>query len=260
MGVDFFSELEMSKFLNDLDVVVLTIPLAKFEDVVYHLPAEMFQGKLLVDMSPLNTHPKEVMLRAFENYANVDLLCSHLILGPAYAAGDTNDDDSANSLPSVWDGRPMVYEKVRVSDIGRCEKYLRIFEDAQCQLVEMSAEQHDASVADAEFVTHLAGRLLYDKDMLPPTPVVSKEFAALLDIANMASADSFDRFLSLFKLNSNAQLYMKRIRENMATLEQKLTAKEAYLEASTERQIRDRQSLISETKLLLQELVRNGGV
>lgn len=252
----------MSKFLKGLDVILLTVPLIKFEDVVYRLPADLFRGKLVVNLSPLNSHPKAVMLQAFENHQDVDLLCSHLMFGSAYTSGDSRGANSnCNSYPSsMLDGRHMVYEKVRISDVGRCERYLKIFEDARCHLVEMTVEQHDASIADAEFVTHLTGRLLHDTHMLPPTPVISREYAALCDMADMSSGDSFDVFFGMFKFNNNAQLHLTRMRENLAKLEQKLAAKEAYLAASSERQTRDRQSLITETKLLLQEIVRNGGL
>jgi prephenate dehydrogenase len=100
--------------------------------------------------------------------------------------------------------QPMVYEKVRISDIRRCEAFLNIFGEARCQMVEMTAEQHDASTADAEFVTHLTGRLL-DHDLLPATPVTSKEYAALCDVADMTSGDSFDLFFGMFKFNSRAK-------------------------------------------------------
>ena len=242
-----------------MDVVILCVPLIKFEDVVSGLPADLFRGKLVVDVCPLNVHPKEVMLRVFGSRPDVDILSSHPMFGPADTSGTksigTDEDPYASS---VWDGRPMVYEKVRVSDVPRCEKYLKIFEEARCRLVEMSAEQHDASIADAEFVTHLTGRLLVDKELLPPTPVISKEYAALCDVADMTSGDSFDLFFGMFKFNNNARLHLTKMRDNLAELERKLAAKEAYLAASAEMQSSDRQRLIAETKLLLQEIAKNG--
>ena len=125
-------------------------------------------------------------------------------------------------------------------------------------MVEMTAEQHDASTADAEFVTHLTGRLL-DRDLLPPTPVTSKEYAALCNVADMTSGDSFDLFFGMFKYNTRAKDHLNKMRENLAMVERQLASKEAYLAASAEMKNTDRQRLIAETKLLLQEILQNSG-
>ena len=251
----------MSKFLRGLDVVILAVPLIKFEDVVCGLPADLFRGKLVVDVCPLNSHPKEVMLRVFGSRPDIDILSSHPMFGPVDSISKSGSVDGVSPYTSSsWDGRPMVYEKVRISNVPRLEKYLKIFEDARCRLVEMDSDQHDSTIADAEFVTHLTGRLLVDKELLPPTPVISKEYAALCDVADMTSGDSFDLFFGMFKFNSRARDHLTKMRDNLSTLERQLAAKEAYLAASAEMQNSDRQRLIAETKLLLQEIATNGGL
>jgi hypothetical protein len=50
------------------------------------------------------------------------------------------------------------------------------------------------------------------------------------------------------------------MRENLAQVERQLASKEAYLAASAEMKNNDRQRLIAETKLLLQEILQNRGV
>ena len=123
----------------------------------------------------------------------------------------------------------------------------------------MSSEQHDGTEADAEFVTHfLIGRLLSDKQMLPPTPVRSKEYSALLDVADMTSNDSFDLFFGMFRYNPRAREHLNKIRDNMSSMECQLVAKESYIAATSEMRNNDRQRLLAETKLLLQEVVAAG--
>lgn len=234
-------------------MVVVAVPLVEFEDAIQSLPVAALRGKLVVEMCVLNVHPKSVMLRAFGDFPEIDIVSSHPMFG-----GVRSDENPYAS--SSWDGRPLVYEKVRVSNVPRLEKFLKIFQEARCQLVEMSAEQHDASIADAEFVTHLTGRLLTDKQLLPPTPVISKEYAALCDVADMTSGDSFDLFFGMFKFNDRAKDHLSKMRENLSTLERQLAAKEAYLAASAEMRNTDRQRLLAETKLLLQEVAKNGGL
>jgi len=206
---------DMGEFLATSDIIIIAVPMLDFEDVVLTLPADRLRGKLVVEVCPLSSHPKSVLLRHFGS--EVDILSTHPMFGP------TSSEDPYSS-PS-WDGRPMVYEKVRIMDAKRCDDFLSIFEDARCQLIEMTAEQHDASTADAEFVTHLTGRLL-DRQLLPPTPVTSKEYAALCDVADMTSGDSFDLFFGMFKFNERAKDHLNKMRDNLARVERQLAAKE----------------------------------
>jgi len=264
--VDYYPTYEVSKFLSGLDVVVFAVGLVDFEDAVNSLPVAKLKGKLVVEMCVLNSHPKSVLLRAFGNAPDIDLVSSHPMFGrDRFATSSGASDEIENpyadsSVTTGWDGRPFIYEKVRVSNMPRWEKFLKIFEEARCRIVEMNAEQHDASIADAEFVTHLTGRLLTDKQMLPPTPVISKEYAALSDVADMTSGDSFDLFFGMFKFNDRARDHITKLRDNLATLERQLAAKEAYLTAASEMRNTDRQRLLAETKLLLQEVAKNGGL
>jgi prephenate dehydrogenase len=247
IGIEYFSDFETTRFLSDLDVVVLTVPLVQFRDTVGILPPAAMRGKLVVETCVIKSHPKSILLEAYGNQPDIDILATHALVGGLHS-GD-------NPYVSVtWDGTPLVYEKIRVGDGRRCERFLKIFQEARCQMIEMTAEQHDLSIADAEFVTHLTGRLLMDKQLLPPTPVISKEYAALCDVADMTSGDSFDLFFGMFKYNGNAKEHITKMRDNLATLERQLAAKEAYLAATVELRNTERQRLLAETRQLLQEV------
>jgi prephenate dehydrogenase len=279
LGVDFYPSFEMSNFLRDLDVVILSVPMIDLEETIESLPADKLAGKLVVDVSPLNHHPKTVLLQAFGNNPDIDILVTNPMFGPTARGlqasaiissgmngssggsdvilSPSNAEAIAAATNSLWDGRPIVYERARVANIGRCDRYLKIFEKARCQVVEMGSDQHDATTADAEFVTHMFGRLI-DQDMLPPTPVMSKEYEALTEVAESTSGDSFDLFFGMFKYNERAKEHLAAMRENLASLERQLAAREAYLMAKDEMRKSDRQRLLAETRLLLQELARNG--
>lgn len=64
----------------------------------------------------------------------------------------SGSDNKPTDLP--LDGLPFVYETVRITDTQRADCFSSIFERVRCQMVEISAEDHDAYVAGAEFVTH----------------------------------------------------------------------------------------------------------
>jgi prephenate dehydrogenase len=224
------------------------------DETISSVPVNYLKGKLVVEMGELNAYPKGLMLHAYGEIPEIDILTAHPMFGSVSVA--ENNPYAASS----WDGRPLIYEKIRVVNGPRCENFLKIFEEARCQMIEMNSEQHDASIADAEFVTHLTGRLLVDKQLLPPTPVVSKEYAALCDVAEMTSGDSFDLFFGMFKYNDRAREHLTKLRDNLERLERQLVAKEAYLAASAELRDKDRQRLLEETKLLIREIARNGGL
>ena len=247
-GVDYYPMYEMSHFLNDLDVVVVTVPMIELEETMELLPIEKLRHKLVVEACPLNVYPRTVLSRVLPSDA--DILCTNPMFGPAI----TDNKPTDLSL----DGLPFVYEKVRIADTRRVDCFLSIFERARCQMVEMSAEDHDAYVADAEFVTHLTGRLL-DKNLLSATPVSSREYSALCNVADMTANDTFDLFYGMFKYNDRAKELLNKMRDNLASVERKLAAKEAYLAASSEMKNTDRQKLLAECRVLLREVAKSNG-
>lgn len=237
-GIEFYPKYDASEFVKNLDVVVLAVPIVDFEDVVLSLPLDRLKGKLIVETCPLGSHPKEVLLRCVPTGA--DIISTTPMFGPG-------------SSSESWDGLPLLYEKVRIQDMKRADSYLSIFEKERCRLVEMSAEDVDTSIADAEFLTHLTGRLL-NRDTLPPTIVSSKEYAALRDVAEMTAADTFDMFYGLFKFNPNASTHLNKMRDNLAKIERQIASKEAYLAAKAELQNDERQRILAECKDLLREV------
>jgi len=236
-NVEYFPSFEMSSFLQGLDVVIIAVPMTELEETMESLPLEKLRNKLVVEVCPLNVHPRTVLSRVLP--PDADILCTNPMFGP--------------SLP--LDGVPFVYEKVRIRDSRRADSFLSTFERARCQMVEMAAEDHDAYVADAEFVTHLTGRLL-DRNLLPASPVSSREYAALCDVADMTTDDSFDMFYGMFKYNARAKELLNTMRDNLASVERKLAAKEAYLAASAEMKNTDRQKLLAECRMLLREMAK----
>ncbi len=264
-GVTYYPSYEMSAFLKDLDVVVLAVPLVDFEETVASLPHNKLRGKLVVEVCPLCEHPKSILQQYFGGYKDIDILCTHPMFGPIGSTDNSIFSDDVNDIhhhnnDNQWDGQPMIYDKVYITDELRAARYLDIFSEARCQMVEMTSEQHDACTADAEFVTHLIGWLLVNsgsnaQTLLPPTPVASKEYASLCDVTDITSSDTFDLFYGMYKFNTRAKDYIDQLRQSLANLDRKLAAKEAYIAASRDMKNNDRQRLITEFKNLLQDTV-----
>lgn len=237
-NVEYFPKFEMAKFLKGLDVVIVAVPMIELEETMESLPANLLHDKLVVEVCPLNVHPRTVLSRTLP--PDADIICANVMISPG--------------LP--LDGVPVVYERVRIRDPRRAARLLAIFARARCRMVEMAAEDHDAHVADAEFVTHLTGRLL-DTRLLPASPVSSREYAALCDVADMTSDDTFDMFYGMFKYNARATDLLNTMRDNLARVERNLAAKEAYLAASAEMKTADRQNLIAECRMILREMAKS---
>ncbi|CAJ1890271.1 unnamed protein product [Cylindrotheca closterium] len=249
MEIDFYHSFERSKFLSGLDIVILAVPMTCLEECVKSLPSEELRGKLVVNVSPLLLPAKKILLDALQDFPDIDVVVSNPMFGGSI------DPDTVTA--DLWDGRTMVSEYARVSNGPRCDRYEKIFKNARCECYNMESNFHDATIANSEFVTHLMGRLL-NRQLLPPALISSKDYKALSAIGEAAEGDSFDRFFSMYKYNDKAKDYLNILRENLADIERQLAAREAYLEAKADMRKIDRQQLLAETRLLLQELAQGG--
>ena len=236
---------ELESFLEGTDVLIIAVPITDFESALTSLPKDLLNNKLVVEVCPLSSKPKAILIEKLP--LGADIISSTLMFGPKTSGADKS-----------WDGQPMVYEKVRIRNERRADAFLNVFDRARCRMVEMTAEQQDTHTSDAEFVTHLTGRLLGSGNMLPPTPVASKEYTALCDVTDMTSAETFDLFYGMYKFNPRAKEHISNLRENLAKVERQLASKEAFLAAKAELQNTDRQRLIAECRQLLHEVARKG--
>ncbi len=240
LGVQFFPLYDVTEFFRqDLDVIVLSVSILAFEEVLKSLPADALRGKLLVDVLSVKVHPKNVMLESLP--ADVDIICTHPMFGP-------------ESGKFGWQGLPFVYERVRIQDFARAERFLSIWELERCKMIEMSCDTHDKYAADSQFITHLTGRILGQQG-LQPTPIDTRGFQSVLKLVDNTCRDSFDLFYGLFKYNKHSSDQIQRLREAFANVERQLAAKEAYLAARTEIMQDERKKLFAECRTLIREAV-----
>lgn len=238
----YFPTFEINAFLQDIDVIVLAVPLLNFEDVVSSLPVNQLHDKLVVEVCSLSAYPKRVLLQHLG--PTVDLISANALFGQARSSHEES-----------WEGLPLLYERVRISHRRRADLFLGIFERARCQLVQMTADQQDIHTADAEFVTQLTGQLLDHGKLLPPVLVASKKYTSLCDAVDVNSAGTFDDFYGLFLFNDRAKKYLNQIKDNLSRVERWLAAKEAYLAASASLHSRNGHKWFDEYKQLLSDAV-----
>lgn len=186
-------------------------------------------------------HAQKTMLDILPDDA--DILCTHPMFGP-------------ESGKFGWTGLPFLYDRVRVNDVGRCNRFLHLWEQERCKMIEMTCEQHDEYAANSQFITHLTGRILWQQNLVP-TPIDTKGFQTVLNLIENTAKDSFDLFYGLYYYNEYAGVQLQKIREALSKVERQLAAKEAYLAAKAETNSDQRAQLLNEMKALMAEVIHN---
>jgi len=77
-------------------------------------------------------------------------------------------------------------------------------------MVEMSCAEHDRYVAESQFITHTIGRML-GRLGLESTPIATKGYEKLLEVAWNIAGDSFDIYYGLFMYNVNSIEQIERL-------------------------------------------------
>lgn len=198
MGVSYFSDPD--DFCEEHpEVILLCTSILSTESVLYSLPTQRLRrSTLFVDVLSVKEFPRNLFLR--ELPAELDILCTHPMFGP-------------QSGKSSWAGLPFVYDKVRIGGgarADRCEKFLKIFYDEGCRMVEMTCEEHDCHAAASQFITHTVGRVL-GKLGLESSPINTKGYEQLLHLVENTNSDSFDLYYGLFMYNVNATEQLERL-------------------------------------------------
>ncbi|CAA7022936.1 unnamed protein product [Microthlaspi erraticum] len=204
IGVSFFTD------LHDLcerhpDVVLLCTSILSTENVLKTLPFQRLRrNTLFVDVLSVKEFAKTLLLQYLPG--DFDILCTHPMFGPQSVSSNHG-----------WRGLRFVYDKVRIvgeeeerSRLSRCENFLAIFAREGCEMVEMSCVDHDRHAAGSQFITHTVGRVL-ETLKLQSTPINTKGYEALLDLAENTRGDSFDLYYGLFVYNKNSLEMLERM-------------------------------------------------
>ncbi|GMI00870.1 hypothetical protein TrLO_g12153 [Triparma laevis f. longispina] len=235
MGVDYYSLKDFDKVIEKgVDVVVLSTSILSFSSLLSSLlpPLRTIGGSqpstnypLIVDVLSVKSHPRRVMLESLPPHC--DVLCTHPMFGP---------ESGKNS----WSNLNFVFEKTRLAgktypdpqstlndpsssmdaafSIDRVERFLSLFEEEGCNMVELSCEEHDRAAANSQFITHLVGRIL-GRQGLKPTPIDTKGFESVLQLIGSTNSDSFDLFYGLYKYNGNSMDTILKMKQAMEEVE-----------------------------------------
>jgi len=199
IGVQFFKDTD--DFCEEHpEIILICASITLVEAVLKSLPTQRLKrSTLFADVLSVKEFPRRLFLQVLP--PEFDVLCTHPMFGP-------------ESGKDGWGGLPFVYDKVRVSNEGlrakRCERFLDIFSREGCRMVEMSCAEHDRYVAESQFITHTIGRML-GRLGLESTPISTKGYEKLLEVAWNIDGDSFDIYYGLFMYNVNSIEQIERL-------------------------------------------------
>jgi len=217
------------------------------------------RGPLVVDVLSVKEHPRKVLLNLLPS--QVDLLLTHPMFGPdsgkngwhglnfVYEKTRINgvlldqekqqygnlQNNTEQTMTRFVDGQTgqihSVHEnsEAHVEAVDRMERFLSIWEEEGCHMVQMSCREHDAYAANSQFITHLMGRILGShnkQEGLKKTPIDTSGFRNVLKLVESTTADSFDLFYGLYKFNTNSADTITNLQSAMTNVVQKLRAKE----------------------------------
>ncbi|MCL7029803.1 hypothetical protein MKW94_005606 [Papaver nudicaule] len=193
------------------EVVLLCSSILSTESVLRSLPLQRLKrSTLFVDVLSVKEFPRKLFLQILP--AEFDVLCTHPMFGP-------------ESGKDSWKDLPFVYDKVRIGDdesrISRCEKFLDIFAQEGCGMVEKSCAEHDKVAAGSQFITHTVGRIL-EIFGLESTSINTKGYETLLNLVENTSGDSFELYNGLFLYNKNAIDQLQRLDMAFESLKKQL--------------------------------------
>lgn len=202
MGAKFFGDVDDFCEYHP-DVVIMSTSIISTEKALAGLPLQRLKrSTLFVDVLSVKEFPKRLFLNKLP--AHFDIVCLHPMFGPDSGRGS-------------WEGLPLMYERVRVSE-GKprrkavADTLLDIFSREGCRMVEMSCEEHDRQAASTQFITHTVGRMLGEMG-LASTTIDTKGYESLLALVNNTANDSFDLYYGLFMYNQSATQELQRLEQ-----------------------------------------------
>ncbi|KAL5706955.1 arogenate dehydrogenase (NADP(+)) [Ranunculus cassubicifolius] len=199
LGVSFFTD--PNDFCEEHpEVILLCTSILSTDSVLRSFPVQRLRrSTLFVDVLSVKEFPRSLFLEVLP--PEFDILCTHPMFGP-------------ESGKDGWKGLNFVYDRVRIGDeenrINRCSRFLNVFKQEGCRMVEMSCHEHDRHAAGSQFITHLIGRTL-EKLSLDSTPINTKGYESVLDLVKNTSGDSFELFYGLFLYNKNSLEQLERL-------------------------------------------------
>jgi arogenate dehydrogenase (NADP+), plant len=131
-------------------------------------------------------------------------------------------------------------EMAHVEGKDRMERFLSIWEEEGCNMIDMTCRIHDEYASNSQFITHLMGRILGSQG-LSATPIDTSGFKSVLRLIESTTADSFDLFYGLYKFNTNSRDTIVQLKSALDEVVNDLTYKEKEEQKYLERKQQEKE-------------------
>jgi arogenate dehydrogenase (NADP+), plant len=150
--------------------------------------------------------------------------------GKVKITNDTSNNNSDNNSE----------ERAHVEGKDRMERFLSIWEEEGCNMIDMTCRVHDEYASNSQFITHLMGRILGSQG-LSATPIDTSGFKSVLRLIESTTADSFDLFYGLYKFNTNSRDTITQLKSALDEVVNDLTYKEKEEQKYLERKQQEKE-------------------
>ncbi len=167
------------------DTVFYAVPIEEFEKVIARHRKYFESRHLLIDVLSVKIHPAKVFTK-YLNGTKTEAMLTHPMFGP-------------DSSKEGFRGLPVIIDKFTASR----SNYLfwkAFLKKKGLRIVEMSAKDHDKSVANSQGLSHFIGRLL-DAYGLKSAPFDTVGVKKLLEVKEQTRNDTWQLFTNLQQYN-----------------------------------------------------------
>jgi len=168
------------------DIVIVSVPISKFEQVMNGIKNSLKKGALLIDVCSVKAKPAKIMKELAPS--DVEVIAAHPLFGP---------QSGANGI----EGLKIVLCPVRTS---RLEQVKKALEKEKLKVIVTSPEEHDRQMAKTAILSHFIGKALVEMDISEPE-ITEPSFGKLMELKEMLEEDSFELFRDIQQNNGFAQ-------------------------------------------------------
>ena len=209
MNIKFYTDLKDIIKFND--IIVISVSIKSFREMILNLKLdEINKNLLIVDVLSVKNYPFKI-LKKFDN--KHDILCTHPMFGP-------------DSGKYGWTNLPFLFHPHKITNTERLNRFLNIFANEGCKMVNINCKNHDKYLLRNQFITHFIGRMLRELKLKNKYMNLSTEgYKSLIKIINNTCNDSFDLFRGLFKFNKNGNKILTKLLQSYFKIIKKLKSK-----------------------------------
>lgn len=189
------------------DVVVLCVPISRFEETVQYAAPFLRPGTVVMDVCSVKEYPVQCMLKHLPT--QVSILAAHPMFGP-----DSAKDSIRNAKMVLWPERvdAAVYRSIKIYLLRK-----------GLIVTEASPAEHDRETALSLALPHFVGRAL-EAMGVKPLMIDTEGYKRLLATLEVVSHDTWQLFMDMQNYNRFAKVTRRNFITALNEVEDKINA------------------------------------